>query len=225
LPASALCPRRVSDRMKGRAFILSAAGAIALRSTCGRAQNSNVPTVGVLVVADPSSERRANGSFRISLGPRAAWAAARIGAGVCAPQGRSDREMVHASGRGRRRQAGYTRYGARRRSRRYGDGRESVPSWKQRNWPIGRCSGAGREEHRVTFGSFCRRRAACPRSSTKPFLEQVQRAASATGTEIDPVMLHKIDDVDAAFAAIGKSRPDAVIVQPTLGLGAGPNWH
>jgi len=38
-------------------------------------------------------------------------------------------------------------------------------------------------------------------------------------------MLHKIDDVDAAFAAIGKSRPDAVIVQPTLGLGAGPNWH
>jgi putative ABC transport system substrate-binding protein len=54
---------------------------------------------------------------------------------------------------------------------------------------------------------------------SKPFLEQVQLAASATGTSIEPARVHKVEEVDAAFAAIAAARPDAVIVQPTLGVG------
>jgi putative ABC transport system substrate-binding protein len=32
-------------------------------------------------------------------------------------------------------------------------------------------------------------------------------------------MLHNIGELEAAFVTIEKQRPDAVIVQPTLGLG------
>jgi ABC-type uncharacterized transport system substrate-binding protein len=58
-----------------------------------------------------------------------------------------------------------------------------------------------------------------PNPFSKPFLEQVRGAGTATGTTVDPLMLHNIGELDGAFEAIERQRPDAVIVQPSLGLG------
>jgi putative ABC transport system substrate-binding protein len=48
------------------------------------------------------------------------------------------------------------------------------------------------------------------------FVKQIQLAGQATGTAIDPIMIHSADELDAAFPAMERSRPDAVIVQPSL---------
>ncbi len=53
---------------------------------------------------------------------------------------------------------------------------------------------------------------------SKPFLEQIRLAGKATGITIDAMMLQGPREVEAAFAALEKDRPDAVIVQPSLGL-------
>jgi putative ABC transport system substrate-binding protein len=58
-----------------------------------------------------------------------------------------------------------------------------------------------------------------PNPFSKPFLEQIRLAGAVTGTTVDPLMLHNIGELEAAFAAIDKQRPDAVVVQPSLGLG------
>jgi len=58
-----------------------------------------------------------------------------------------------------------------------------------------------------------------PNPFSKPFLEQVRGAGTATGTTVDPLMLHNIGELDGAFEAIERQRPDTVIVQPSLGLG------
>jgi len=50
---------------------------------------------------------------------------------------------------------------------------------------------------------------------SKPFLEQIQ-LGEATGTTISPVRISSSDEFEAAFAAMEKDRPDAVIVQPSL---------
>jgi putative tryptophan/tyrosine transport system substrate-binding protein len=55
-----------------------------------------------------------------------------------------------------------------------------------------------------------------PDPFSKPFLEQIQRAGDASGTAVDPIMIHSAEELDAAFPAMGKGRPDAVIVQPSL---------
>jgi putative ABC transport system substrate-binding protein len=55
-----------------------------------------------------------------------------------------------------------------------------------------------------------------PDPFSKPFLTWIQRAGQATGTEIDPIMIHTSGELDAAFTAMEKSRPEAVIVQPSL---------
>jgi putative ABC transport system substrate-binding protein len=55
-----------------------------------------------------------------------------------------------------------------------------------------------------------------PDPFSKPFLEQVRQAGSTTGFEIDPVLIRDPSQLDAAFAAMGKSGFDAVIVQPSL---------
>ncbi len=55
-----------------------------------------------------------------------------------------------------------------------------------------------------------------PDPFSKPFLEQIQRSGTATGTAIDPVMIHNAEELEAAFPAMAKERPDAVIVQPSL---------
>jgi ABC-type uncharacterized transport system substrate-binding protein len=51
---------------------------------------------------------------------------------------------------------------------------------------------------------------------TKPFLEQINLAAQMSGIEIQVVMLSKSEDFEAAFAELAGKRIDAVIVQPTL---------
>jgi ABC-type uncharacterized transport system substrate-binding protein len=65
-------------------------------------------------------------------------------------------------------------------------------------------------EHRVVA------LANAPDPFSKPFLEHIRLGGAATGTTIDPIMIHHIEELEAAFAAMEKDRPDAVIVQPSL---------
>ena len=50
----------------------------------------------------------------------------------------------------------------------------------------------------------------------KPFLEQIKLGGEATGTTINPVSNGGSEEFEAAFAAMEKDRPDAIIVQPSL---------
>ena len=54
-----------------------------------------------------------------------------------------------------------------------------------------------------------------PDPFSKPFLEQIEAGGRATGIVIDAKML-RAEELEAAFANMGKERPDAVIVQPSL---------
>jgi putative ABC transport system substrate-binding protein len=51
---------------------------------------------------------------------------------------------------------------------------------------------------------------------SKPFLEQIRLTADASGITIDPIMIHSIEELEAAFPAMEKRRPAAVLVQPSL---------
>jgi len=51
---------------------------------------------------------------------------------------------------------------------------------------------------------------------SKPFLEQIQLGGEVTGTTINPIKISSREEFEAAFAAMEKERPDAVIVQPSL---------
>jgi putative tryptophan/tyrosine transport system substrate-binding protein len=55
-----------------------------------------------------------------------------------------------------------------------------------------------------------------PDPFSKSFLKGIQLAGEATGTAIDPIMIHSAEELDAAFPAMERQRPDAVIVQPSL---------
>jgi putative ABC transport system substrate-binding protein len=55
-----------------------------------------------------------------------------------------------------------------------------------------------------------------PDPFSKPFLEKIRFGGEATGTKIEPVMIHHPEELDAAFLAMEQERPDAVIVQPSL---------
>jgi len=55
-----------------------------------------------------------------------------------------------------------------------------------------------------------------PDPFSKVFVKEIQLAGQATGTAIDPIMIHSAGELDAAFPSMEKSRPDAVIVQPSL---------
>jgi putative ABC transport system substrate-binding protein len=55
-----------------------------------------------------------------------------------------------------------------------------------------------------------------PDPFSKVFVEQIHLAGEATGTAIDPIMIHNAEELDAAFPPMERSRPDAVIVQPSL---------
>jgi putative tryptophan/tyrosine transport system substrate-binding protein len=57
-----------------------------------------------------------------------------------------------------------------------------------------------------------------PDPFSKPFLEKIRLGGEATGITIDSMMIKGADELEAAFAAMEKNRPDAVIVQPSLGL-------
>jgi putative tryptophan/tyrosine transport system substrate-binding protein len=55
-----------------------------------------------------------------------------------------------------------------------------------------------------------------PDPFSKVFVQQIQLAGQATGTAIDPIMIHSAEELDGAFQSMERSRPDAVIVQPSL---------
>jgi putative ABC transport system substrate-binding protein len=51
---------------------------------------------------------------------------------------------------------------------------------------------------------------------SKPFLQQIHLGGEATGITINPIRISSSEEFDAAFAAMEKDRPDAIIVQPSL---------
>jgi putative ABC transport system substrate-binding protein len=55
-----------------------------------------------------------------------------------------------------------------------------------------------------------------PDPFSKQFLKQIQSAGEATGTVIDPIMINKTEELDAAFPRIRSLQANAVIVQPSL---------
>src|SRR5579862_4562295 len=55
-----------------------------------------------------------------------------------------------------------------------------------------------------------------PDPFSKPFLEKIQHGGAATGTVIEPILIHNAEELEAAFPAMEKSPPDAVIIQPSL---------
>ena len=63
-----------------------------------------------------------------------------------------------------------------------------------------------------------------PAPFSKSFLTQIQLAGEVTRTAIDPILIHSAEELDAAFPAMEKLRPDAVIVQPSR-LNASPSWR
>ena len=55
-----------------------------------------------------------------------------------------------------------------------------------------------------------------PDPFSRPFLEHIRLGGAATGMIIDAIMIHGIEELEAAFPAMEKKRPDAIIVQPSL---------
>jgi putative ABC transport system substrate-binding protein len=55
-----------------------------------------------------------------------------------------------------------------------------------------------------------------PDPFSKPFLERVRLGGEATGMTIDPILIHTPEELDAAFSAMEKQPPDALVVQPSL---------
>jgi ABC-type uncharacterized transport system substrate-binding protein len=55
-----------------------------------------------------------------------------------------------------------------------------------------------------------------PDPFSKPFVQQIRLTGAAARTTIDPIMIHSAEELEAAFSALEKPRPDAVIVQPSL---------
>jgi putative tryptophan/tyrosine transport system substrate-binding protein len=53
---------------------------------------------------------------------------------------------------------------------------------------------------------------------SKPFLEKILLGGKAAGINIDSMTINGPGELEAAFAAMAQDRPDAVIVQPSLGL-------
>ncbi len=58
--------------------------------------------------------------------------------------------------------------------------------------------------------------ATAPDPFSKLMLEQIRLAGAASGTAIEPILIHSTEELDAAFTVMEKQRPDAVIVQPSL---------
>jgi putative tryptophan/tyrosine transport system substrate-binding protein len=57
-----------------------------------------------------------------------------------------------------------------------------------------------------------------PDPFSNPFLEKIQLGGKSTGITIGSMMINGADELEGAFAAMEKERPDAVIVQPSLGV-------
>ena len=55
-----------------------------------------------------------------------------------------------------------------------------------------------------------------PDPFSKPFLERIRLSGTASGTAIDTILVNSAEELDALFSALEKERPDAIIVQPSL---------
>jgi putative ABC transport system substrate-binding protein len=55
-----------------------------------------------------------------------------------------------------------------------------------------------------------------PDPFSKPFIEHIRLGGAATGTTIDPILIHSVGELEPAFQTMEADRPDAVIVQPSL---------
>jgi putative ABC transport system substrate-binding protein len=55
-----------------------------------------------------------------------------------------------------------------------------------------------------------------PDPFSKPFLHRIDIDAAAAEVTIDPIMIYNSAQLDAAFSALQRERPDALIVQPSL---------
>jgi ABC-type uncharacterized transport system substrate-binding protein len=55
-----------------------------------------------------------------------------------------------------------------------------------------------------------------PDPFAKQFLEKIRRAGEAAGTRIDPIMVNSAGELEAAFPAMKKAAPDALIVQANI---------
>jgi putative ABC transport system substrate-binding protein len=55
-----------------------------------------------------------------------------------------------------------------------------------------------------------------PDPFSKTFLEHIESNAAAAGVTIEPILIHSTAELDAGFASMEKERPDAVIIQPSL---------
>jgi putative ABC transport system substrate-binding protein len=55
-----------------------------------------------------------------------------------------------------------------------------------------------------------------PDPFSKVFVESMQRAGAAVGMLVDAVMIPKPEGIDAVFAALDQDRPDALLIQPSL---------
>jgi putative tryptophan/tyrosine transport system substrate-binding protein len=55
-----------------------------------------------------------------------------------------------------------------------------------------------------------------PDPFSKSFLKEMQLAGEATKTVIAPIMIQRPEQLDAAFSAMVRERPDAIVVQPSL---------
>jgi putative ABC transport system substrate-binding protein len=55
-----------------------------------------------------------------------------------------------------------------------------------------------------------------PDPFSKAFLDKIQAAGKTIGMAIEPVLIHKLDELDAAFDALEKAAPDTIVVQPSL---------
>jgi putative tryptophan/tyrosine transport system substrate-binding protein len=53
-------------------------------------------------------------------------------------------------------------------------------------------------------------------ASSKPILEKMLAGAGAIGVTVAPISIDDPDEVEAAFAAMKKDPPDAVVIQPSL---------
>ncbi|MBR0714856.1 ABC transporter substrate-binding protein [Bradyrhizobium liaoningense] len=51
---------------------------------------------------------------------------------------------------------------------------------------------------------------------SKPFLREIESNGAAAGLMIDPVMIPSSTELDASFSALDKEPPDALIIQPSL---------
>jgi putative tryptophan/tyrosine transport system substrate-binding protein len=55
-----------------------------------------------------------------------------------------------------------------------------------------------------------------PDPLSKSFLKEMQLAGETTRTAIAPIMIQRPEELDVAFSAMVRERPDAIVVQPSL---------